>query len=95
MTSCEVDFSLLLPKSQLKEYHNVYFPIFFFMCLLKDKMYHFVLTKCRDLMRSTLLKHLRGKGAGDRGPQFAVAFHGSCWVSNIIFACQISFLVNN
>lgn len=43
-------------------------------------------------MRSTLLKHLRGKGAGDRGPQFAVAFHDSCWVSNIIFACQISFL---
>lgn len=65
------------------------------MCLLKGKMYHFVLTKCRDLMRSTLLKHLRGKGAGDRGPQFAVAFHGSCWVSYIIFACQISFLVNN
>ena len=53
-------------------------------------------------MRSTLLKHLRGQGAGGRGqgagdwgPQFAVAFHGSCWVSNIIFACQISFLVNN
>ena len=47
-------------------------------------------------MRSTLLKHLRGKGAGDWGPaQFAVAFHGSCWVSNIIFACQILFLVNN